>query len=246
MYDTVRGASARGRFSGEDAAAAFAFSGKNRIFTGTLYNVSSTPYVLWNFARLAGFFDIVTWNGGAASVAHALGEAPIAILTFRRTGTGGFTRPNNLYIPGDTGQIDASGASSEEPSVLRAFTGVDGSAMVPDNTAPNPVFPSGITCCSYLFGGGVGRVVVGEYTGDGSSTQDVTLAWPAGWVLVWRKPTSAFSNHCVGVYDPLVGQSMPFMGQAAQVPVFTVAGTTLAAGARANENGVVYRYLAVR
>lgn len=246
FYDTVRGASARGRFSAnEDVASALTFSGKRRIFTGATYNVVSTNYVLWNFARLAGFFDAVVWNGGAASVAHALADTPVAIIAFRRTGAGGFNRPINIYIPGDTGQF-ANGAGDLEPTVARAWTAVGTTTMDPDNTAPNPVFPAGGTYGAYVFGGGLGRAVVGQYTGDGNPTQDVTLPITASWVLVWRKPTSAFTNHCAGVFDPVIGASVPFMGLASAVPVFSVSGTTLAAGLRANESGVVYRYLAVR
>lgn len=252
FYDTVRGATERGLlYQNADTVAALAFSGRDRIFLGSNYNVGSTDYVAWNFRKKAKFLDIVTFTGGGGAVSHALGETPKLIIVLRRTGSVGNTRALH-WIPGESEYMYMSALASGTP-----FTSVSSSSLTPAS-----MFTTGETYVAYLFGTGSGELAVGEYTGAVNAgvvtTQPVTLPFTPSWGMIWGGYDPTVPNAAdAQVYDRLLagpsGNHMEGLGQvlfAGTLPV-TVAGTTLTASSVSGTKtacltGSTYRYLLVR
>lgn len=182
VYDTVRGASSRIKIAvaNEDIAGAFAFSGKDRVYTGTLYNGSGVDYDSFHFAARPRFMDIVTFNGGATGIAHALTEAPTFALILRRTGSTG-----PLAVLGIIGAGEFTIPTQSPPTSGEIFTAVSGAAFTP-NSAWSLV---GNTYVAYLFSGGLTRVATGSYVGtvpfNDAGGQAVPLAFAPAIVILW-------------------------------------------------------------
>lgn len=240
LYDTVRGAALRGRFTAnEDGVSAIAFSNKDRILTGSQYNTSGQNWVLWNFERKAKFFDVVPFSGtlAGASVLHALGESPAAIVTLQRTGARDSLAVNCAWVPGDNRFISAGG-------ILRAsvpFSSVGATSVF---AAGDPIFSSGRTFLALFFGTGSGRIVVGSFT-PSASPHNETLPFSPTLAMVWRLPTLNGSASEFGLADMVAGSPgtvFPFISS--PLPAFSVSGTTLTVNPATV--GHLYRYLLIR
>lgn len=209
LYDTVRGATQRIQpATNEDVLSTLSFTGSTRVFTGTPYNTTSLNYALWNFRRRAGFFDAITFSGGAGATAHALAESPKLILVFRRTGSSG---PKMLvWLPTDSysvrDQIFTNNGGTP-PFTVSSTTVTPASA----------VFPSGNTYVAYLFGTSSNNAVVSGYNGTvpggtaGSHTEPI--GFTPSWGLLWG-PTNdaALTTYQMSVYDRRIAGTIPAGG----------------------------------
>jgi hypothetical protein len=250
FFDTVRGASFRGRYSkGDDVFSALSFSGKSRILTGANYNASVTDYVAWNFAKLANFMDVVTFNGGSGPVSHALGQAPALFLVFQRTGAG--SQRTFLWASIDTEFVrDTSLVSGTLCSSVTSTT------FNPNST----VFVAGNTYVAYLFATAVNRLAKGFYTGNTAfntvGSQTVPLAFAPSFLLLYGRTSAAggLSPYGGRIYDAKLSSNQYFFGGA--LP-FSISGTDLIASSTSQPSnpsaattacmlGERYRYVAIR
>lgn len=244
LFDTVRGASQRGRFaSNEDVFSTIGFSGRDRIFTGANYNASPTNYVAWNFVKQALFLDIVPWTGRGSPIAHSLGETPALVLTLARTNSASDERPI-LWVPGDTSGYVQGPSAGDVPV---PFSAVSSTHFTPDATAPNEVYSAAGTYVAYLFGTGSSNIAVGTWTGNGAGARSITLPWTPSWTAIWEADIAAGSNVLSGVYDVKLGASYSFLtGLSATTPTAWTTTTTLNVGTDMNASGIKYRYWIIR
>ena len=207
FYDTVRGATQRSiHGSNEDVASAFAFSGRQRVYTGAVYNALTTNYASWHFHQRPGFLSIVTFAGGAGSTAHTLAESPKLAIAFRRTGT---TGPKVVYwFVGDSYRVQDQTFTNGA-----AFSAYSSSAFTPSSS----VFLSGNTYVVYLFGTSSTHATVGGYNGTvtGGVVGSLTEALPfaPSWGLVMGPINDlALTTYYVSVYDRRIAGTVPAGG----------------------------------
>ena len=168
--------------------------------TNGFTNFLSATYVSWTFRKQPKFFDVVTWTGTGASVAHSLGVTPgmafikstttlddWAVVTVAANGVLYLNLTNASSVTYQPG-IGASAAS--------AWLGATASTCDFSN------FTLGTdSYVAYLFAhnaGGFGLtgtdnvISCGIFTTDGSGNASVTLGYEPQWVMV--KSSSAIDG----------------------------------------------------
>ena len=152
-------------------------------------NSSGQPYINLFFRRAPGFFDMVCYDGVAATLAlpHNLGVAPeLAIHKIRAGATGwnwavycsplGFS--NNLSL-NTTDAISSLGMYTSTPTTSTLY--------LPNGGIANG---SGKTIVAYLFASLPGVSKVGSYTGNGTS-QTISCGFTTGARFILIKRTDA-------------------------------------------------------
>ena len=178
LTDTVRGAN-HAIYS--DAASAASTGSYNQIFTSTgltinnsfsQTNQSGYTYSLWNFAKVPGFLDIVTYtgNGSNRTISHSLGSVP-GVIIIKRTDDS----DNWFVYHRDSSSPTASYLKLNNNSASQA----DGSGVIWNSTAPtSTVFSVGTdggvngnggTYVAYVFAGGSATTQYSVKTNAGSS-----------------------------------------------------------------------------
>ena len=161
----------------------------------------------WTFRKCPGFFDIVTYTGNATAgrtIAHNLGSVPGSIWVKRLNGTDNWT----VYHRG----MDSS--SPEDYIIyLNTSDGIYFDQVVADTAPTDSVFSVGDnvkvngndsnTYVAYLFAhndGSFGEssdeavIKCGSYTGDGSTSNTVTVGLKPQWLLVKRTDGLIFQD----------------------------------------------------
>jgi hypothetical protein len=162
--------------------------------TAGLVNILGTTFILHNFRRAPGFFDVVAYTGTGANrtVSHNLGVVPELMIVKNRATTGGFGpepwgvyaapvgNTKFLYLHSNTAAITASSAWNDTTPSATVFTvGTAGITNV-----------SGFTYIAYLFATCPGVSKVGSYTGTGT-TLDIDCGFTAGARFVLIKRTDS-------------------------------------------------------
>ena len=163
---------------------------------GTVINASGGSFIVENFRRASGFFDVVcyTGTGSATTQTHNLGVVPEMYIVKRRSGS---TASWFVY------HKDLNGGSSPQGYFinLNSSGGETNNTGTWNNTAPtSSVFSLGSasaingssqTYVAYLFASCPGVSKVGSYTGNGGSSQDIDCGFTAGARFVLIKRTDS-------------------------------------------------------
>jgi len=165
--------------------------------TGSFYNNSGSPNVIYNWKRAPGFFDAVCYTGEGTkqTISHNLGVAPEMMwIKVRSTtqhwavyhpdlpGSGKFISLNNTW---DGNNTNSNFWDGETPTSTTFSVGA---------TSVNNLYVngSGHTYIAYLFASLDGVSKVGSYTGNdnGSNSQVIDCGFSSGARFVLIKVTS--------------------------------------------------------
>jgi len=210
--------------------------------------------IYWNFARAAGFFDVVCWTGTSSdqTLNHNLTVAPELIIYKARGATSNWYTACNFTSSDYTNlNLNLSNAGSAV-----SYTGGGPFSARPTSTQFSVgQFYSTSTMVAYLFATCPGVSKVGSYTGNGS-TQAISCGFTGGARFVLIKRTDSTGDWYV--YDTARGMTTltdPYLllnSTAAESATlgsvttttggFTVDATILAA---INTNAASYIFLAI-
>ena len=150
-----------------------------------------SPYIMWNFRRAPGFFDVVCYTGNGTSsqsITHNLGATPELFFVKRRSSSGAWEGYSVTL---------GSNASIRLNESTAAYTG---DSLYWNNTAPTSttfnvgtyatVNASSATYVAYLFATVAGVSKVGSYTGTGT-TQQINCGFSSGARFVLIKRTDS-------------------------------------------------------
>lgn len=217
-------------------------------------NRSGLSYVLWQFLKERGFFDIVTYtgNGSARTIAHDLGTVPGMIIIKRYdTNTDWPVWHNSL-------------ADSTKYLLLDSTNGLATNSAVWDSTAPTSsvlslgtsslVNASGGGYIAYLFGNEGSTIKCGSYTGNGSLTgPTVTLNFKPQFLMIKAINGAAESwfifDSVRNTVNPRTAALRPNLSTstfAAASVDFTSSGFQPQTDLYINNVGVTYVYMAIR
>lgn len=233
--------------------------------TGWL-STSSQDFVNWTFRKAPGFFDCVTWSGNGVngrSISHSLGSKP-GFFVVKCTSHGsenwnvyhtsiGATK----YLTLDTtNQANTSSSlwNNTEPTAT-AFTVGDGGGLN----------ATGRTYVAYLFahddqsfGTNSDEAIIkcGSYTGNGSTSNVVTVGFEPQWLLVKRTDGDGQDWHLFDVMRGMTGNKIARLypnGNAAEgvasgygVQPLADGFDITASGTDWNGNSYNYIYIAIR
>jgi hypothetical protein len=283
LYDTVRGKEYGLRSDldfvqnySTNSITAFNNNGFSIGDSGNI-NSSGNTLVSWSFRKQPKFFDVVTFTGTQNSsgtgqvVSHNLGSTPgcIIIKVLSDTSGTGFTGLNNWIVY-------HRGLSSPTTQYLRLnlTNSIDGNGdkvkAVSDTTftAGWEIGLNGFQYVAYLFAhdaGGFGLtgtdnvVSCGSYTGNGTSSNFVTLGYEPQWIMI-KKSSDAESWY---IYDSMRGVATLGGGQsdiklranssgvegslAGDAIAFNATGFNLeTSDNELNNSGSTYIYIAIR
>jgi len=230
------------------------------------FNSNNQTFASWTFREQAKFFDIVTYTGTGSNttIAHALGSVPGSIFVKRTNTTGAWqvyhrSLANTEYVVLNTTAAKATDATrwnSTTPTSTVFSLGTEGS-----------VNASGGTYVAFIFAhdaGGFGLtgtdnvISCGSYTGNGSSSNAVTLGYEPQWIMI-KDATTAATNWLVvdnmrgwpngGVDATLLANTSDAENAVTGNTNYispTATGFNLEAGTPANTFGADYIYIACR
>ena len=230
-----------------------------------IYNSSGHSYISWTFRKQPKFFDVVTYSGDGLvqdkTISHNLGATP-GMVVVKRTDTNGY----NWYVChrslGLTSKYlnwDNANAQANGPIVSAA----DASTV---SFSRNSGFNnSGQDFVVYLFAhndgdGGFGStgdqdiIKCGSYTGDGSSSNAITLGFEPQWIMIKNATASAnwilFDNvrgiH-TGADDNYMFVDTTAAGADGELIEVTADGFRLTANnSTTNNSSQTYIYIAIR
>ena len=193
----------------------FNSNGFTQASTNNQVNASGTPYISWSFRKQPKFFDVVTYTGNGATdrdISHSLGSEP-GMIWIKRTdsseswivyhrslhqgggGTAATTYWSKLELDSTGTQYGATrlwGSGAGEDHTTTTFH-VSSHASVNANTG---------TYVAYIFAhnnddGGFGStgdqdiIKCGSYTGNGSSSNAITLGFEPQWIMIKNATATA-------------------------------------------------------
>ena len=198
------------------------------IGTSGSSNRSGDGYVSWTFRKCPGFFDIVTYTGngvedsnGLRTISHNLG-AKIGFIAIKNLSTSSdwVCAHTDLqypyYLELNTNQGSQGGSVSASPGYIylpnnttNFQIGNGGSASagldlnINNNNYVAYIWALGTDSDSQVFGDDGDEAIIkcGSYTGNGTSSNSVTLGFEPQWLLV--KDSSSTNNW--GLYDTMRG-----------------------------------------
>jgi len=189
----------------------FNSNGFTQASTNNQVNASGTPYISWTFRKQPKFFDVVTYTGNGSGadrqISHSLGVAPGMILIKRTSGANSWyvfhrettdtdsTNAKILLLNSASGFQDIGGFATKAKQTDAYFTvnAAAGSNRTNDNNE---------TYVAYLFAhndgdGGFGAtgdqdiIKCGSYTGNGSTSNTITLGFEPQWIMIKNATSSA-------------------------------------------------------
>jgi hypothetical protein len=245
------------------------------IGSSDYYNESAGRFVSWTFREQAKFFDIVTYTGNGANnrqISHNLGSAPGCIILKRTDGTGEWWTYHRSL--GDVGgfSYDLQLNTTSNKTAYQIFG--TGATQTSTYFTLGTVFAAemngnGANYVAYLFAhdaGGFGLtgtdnvISCGSYTGTGAIGNAITLGYEPQWVMVKASSGTSAASQDWYIYDNMRGiftgtstndpRLMANLSDAeASYPEIAVSATGFvceATGARLNESGTTYIYIAIR
>ena len=237
-------------------------------FAGDLYNASSEDYVSWSFRKAPGFFDVVTYTGNGVEgrdIAHSLGSVPGAMIVKNldtsddwRVYHRELTADETLRLNSDAGETSTTGSST-------FWNGTRPTASVFTVGQQGGVNESGRNYVCYLFahddqsfGTDSDEAIIkcGSYTGNGSTSNTVTLGFEPQWLLVKRSDGDGQDWHIFDVMRGMTGNKIAmlfpngtadeFVGSGYGVQPLANGFDITASGTDFNGNNYNYIYIAIR
>jgi len=165
-------------------------------------NSSGTSYVSWTFRKQPKFFDVVTYTGNSTAgrtVSHSLGSVPGMIIVKKTSGTSNWAVwHRNLTSDNYTVLLNLTSAQ-DETGYFHDTTPTTSNFTVSDSTLTND---DGQTYVAYIFAhnnddGGFGStgdqdiIKCGSYTGNGSSSNAITLGFEPQWIMIKNATATA-------------------------------------------------------
>ena len=235
---------------------------------GTNYN--NVTYASWTFREQPKFFDVVTYTGNGVQgrqISHALGSTPGCIIVKCTSTTSNWTVYHRSLTTNYILQLNSSTSAINVGSPNAYVSAPTDTTFTVGNDSD--VNSNGATYVAYLFAhdaGGFGLtgtdnvISCGSYTGNGTSSNAITLGYEPQWIMV--KKTSATGPWLL--FDTMRGWSLTaqrsfeadaatieynFETQYAGVPFGspTATGFNLTSDYTAtNASGATYIYIAIR
>jgi hypothetical protein len=255
-------------YTGTYGINSFNSDGFSLIGNNSPTNTTAYTYASWTFRKAPKFFDVVTYTGNGVAgreIAHNLGSAPGMVIVKRTNAT----QPWYVYHRslGNSQTVylnltDAAAANTAWNNTSPTATDF----TVSDYLSVNG---SGDTYVAYLFAhdaGGFGDdgeqniISCGSYTGTGAIGNAITLGYEPQWVMIKEASGTSALYQDWYIYDAMrgmpVGTStndqrlMANLSSAeASYPEIGPTATGFvceATGARLNESGGTYIYIAIR
>lgn len=226
---------------------------------GAINGLSGGDQIIWSFARLAGFMDVVryTGNGSNRTISHSLGSAPGMVLAKRLNAAPGWFIGHRGISWSDSLQWNSSVAASTTTTVWNSTAPT--SSVFSLGTSAN-VNQNTVDYVAYLFGHDTspgGLIRCESYVGNGSASgPSVSLGWHPRWLMI--KCASAGSTDWI-ILDATVNPGfsgnetlMPFnnngtLPSAADVVQLVTGGFQIVTtDSRFNSGGEAYVVVAIR
>lgn len=264
LFDTVRGVNKYIEANGNGPQATLTSSvtsfNSNGVTLGTAGDVngSSSDFVLFNWFKESGYFDIVNYTGNATTsqtIPHGLGVSPAMILSKSYAGN---ARPWGVFHTQLNGGInsarysiplsDTGGGQIQQDG----FGGYVWADTLPDSSNfyvgnRDSTNDSSCTYIAYLFAEKAGFSKAGAYTGNGTTNAITGLGFKPSAVLIKR--TDSISNWFLGYNNAgTVNAVFPNLANAADTNptiTFDSDGFTWTGGGF-NTSGAEYIYFAWR
>jgi len=235
---------------------------------------NGVTFASWTFREQPKFFDIVTYTGtgSATTIAHNLGSVPGCIIVKRTDAAGNWevfhraiqsTPASSADYAIQLNLADAAAISSVWNS------GTPPTSLVFSVSGGSTVNASGGTYVAYLFAhdaGGFGLagtdnvISCGSYTGTGAIGNTITLGYEPQWIMIKEASGTSALYQDWYIYDNMRGMPvgtaiddqrlMANLSSAeASYPEIGPTATGFvceATGARLNESGGTYIYIAIR
>lgn len=233
-------------------------------FAGDLYNASSEDYVSWSFRKAPGFFDVVTYTGNGTAgrqISHSLGSVPGCIII-------------KCTSHSDQWYVHHRSTGATKVTLLNTTNGAFTSDKFNDTLPTSTYFElpadastngSGRTFVAYLFahddqsfGTDSDEAIIkcGSYTGNGSTSNTVTLGFEPQWLLVKRSDGDGQDWHLFDVMRGMTGNKIAmlfpngtadeFVGSGYGVQPLANGFDITASGTDFNGNNYNYIYIAIR
>ena len=205
FVDTVRGGGNVLRSDGNNAnqdktgdwssfnSNGFSLGGGEGLWSG------ANTYISWTFRKQPKFFDIVTYTGtgSARTVSHNLGSVPGMIIVKKTNDSADWYIHHRSFSSQQKIQFDNGTATTD----VQGFTSTPTSSVFSLGTRGS-VNDSGASYVAYLFAhndgdGGFGStgdqdiIKCGSYTGNGSSSNTITLGFEPQWIMIKNATASA-------------------------------------------------------
>jgi len=210
IYDTVRGATKLLNSLNSDAEAtnaqglkSFDSDGFTLGTDGNINESGNETYASWNWKKVAGVFDIVTYAGnntGSRQVSHNLGVVPSLIIIKNRTNASSwwigsteisFTWNTDYLQLNETAAKGTDGGGHIFGAVPTSSYFVPGDNNDTNGNSNNYV--------AYLFGNKQGVSKVGSYTASSDSSSFIFTGFKPAWLMV--KQIESGGNINWGIFD---------------------------------------------
>tara|TARA_B100001939_G_scaffold186773_1_gene160861 strand:+ start:25 stop:2001 length:1977 start_codon:yes stop_codon:yes gene_type:complete len=222
LFDTERGANEYLRTDSANAGGTIsnyltAFNSNGfTLGSSNQVNDSGDDYASWTFRKAPGFFDVVTYAGNstARTISHNLGSVPGMIIVRAYDATNnwyvwhnGISAVNNEFL-----QLNASNGTqdtgndewnSTEPTSTNFSVGTDGNVNLTGRNYIAYIFAHD----DQSFGTNSDEAIIkcGSYTGNGSTSNIVTLGFEPQWLLVKRTDGDGQDWHIFDVTRGMTG-----------------------------------------
>ncbi len=171
-------------------------------------NGSGEATVSWTFRKAPKFFDVVTWNGNGTAgrqIAHNLNTTVGCLIVKNTANSGGNQawRVFNRGRSGEQGRLNETTSFSAEVNTFgNGTTAIDPTSSVFTVGADTAVNGNNRSYVAYLFAhndgdGGFGEtgdqdiIKCGSYTGNGSTSNTITLGFEPQWIMIKNTTSSA-------------------------------------------------------
>jgi len=232
-----------------------------------IYNSSNHSYISWTFRKQPKFFDVVTYTGNdtaGRTVSHNLGSVP-GMIIIKSTSV---AHPWPVFHRGITDAEDKIVKLNKNDAAGNAYTHwnrTEPTATEFTLGTEAEVNQNGATYVAYLFAhndsdGGFGStgdqdiIKCGSYTGNGSSSNAITLGFEPQWIMIKNATASAnwilFDNvrgiH-TGADDEYMFADTTAAGADGELIEVTADGFRLTANnSTTNNSSQTYIYMAIR
>ena len=223
-------------------------------------NTSGEEFCSWTFRKCPGFFDIVTFTSTGSTgvdISHNLGSTPGCIFLKALNATDDWLVYHRSTGTGKALFLNSDSAVSTQANYWVSVTSTSFRSDFANSA-------SGVNWIAYIFAhndGSFGEssdeavIKCGSYTGNGTSSNSVTLGFEPQWLLV--KDSSSTNNW--GIYDTMRGITtggndpylMPDLGndEDGDYNLYSVTPTgfeVVSSNGFVNGNSQTYIYIAIR
>ena len=198
------------------------FSLGGYVYTnGNLGDPFPTEYCSWTFRKAPGFFDCLTWSGNGSGdryLNHNLASIPGCVIVKKTSGSMDW----GVYHR-SLGAVQTDGLELNNTNGVSATGTVNPIRSTPTSTqiyirgGSNEYNDSGATYVAYLFahddqsfGTNSDEAIIkcGSYTGNGSTSNVVTVGFEPQWLLVKRTDGDGQDWHLFDVMRGMTGNSI--------------------------------------